>query len=47
MDISWYTLKVLEALRIVWDVEGVPLHVREQTVAPERERVLATDPTTP
>jgi len=28
IDITWYALKVLEALRIVWDVKGVPEHVR-------------------
>jgi stearoyl-CoA desaturase (delta-9 desaturase) len=41
IDISWYGLKLLEAMRIVWDVEGVPRHVRDQTEAPERERVAA------
>ncbi len=41
IDISWYALKVLEALRIVWDVEGVPRHVRDQVTAPERERIEA------
>ena len=41
IDVSWYALKVLEALRIVWDVEGVPKHVRDQTTAPSRERVEA------
>ena len=32
-------LKVLEKLRIVWDVEGVPPHVRDEIAAPGRERV--------
>ena len=41
IDISYYVLKTLEALRIVWDVEGVPRHVRDEEVAPERARVLA------
>ncbi|HEX5059524.1 MAG TPA: acyl-CoA desaturase [Kofleriaceae bacterium] len=41
IDVSWYVLKLLEALRIVWDVEGVPRHVRDQVEAPERERVEA------
>jgi len=41
IDVSWYALKLLEALRIVWDVEGVPRHVRDQVEAPERERVEA------
>ena len=41
IDVSWYALKLLEALRIVWDVEGVPRHVRDQLSAPERERVEA------
>ncbi len=41
IDISYYALKLLEAMRIVWDVECVPRHVRDQTTAPERERVTA------
>ena len=41
IDITWYALKVLEVLRIVWDVEGVPRHVRDQVEAPSRERVDA------
>ena len=39
VDVSYYVLKSLEKLRLVWDVEGVPRHVRDQAVAPERERV--------
>ncbi len=41
IDVSYYVLKLLEKLRIVWDVEGVPAHVRDQTTAPSRERVQA------
>jgi stearoyl-CoA desaturase (delta-9 desaturase) len=44
IDVSWYALKALEALRIVWDVEGVPRHVRDQVEAPERERVRNGEP---
>jgi len=44
IDVSWYMLKLLEALRIVWDVEGVPRHVRDQVDAPSRERVEAIRP---
>ena len=29
VDISYYVLKVLERLRVVWDVAGVPAHVRQ------------------
>jgi stearoyl-CoA desaturase (delta-9 desaturase) len=29
IDLSFYALKLLEKLRIVWDVEGVPDHVRD------------------
>jgi stearoyl-CoA desaturase (delta-9 desaturase) len=29
IDVSWYVLRALAALRIVWDVEGVPRHVRD------------------
>ncbi len=50
IDISYYVLLILQQLRIVWDVQGVPRHVRDQTAAPGRERVAsatatpATDP---
>ena len=39
IDVTYYVLKMLEALHIVWDVEGVPRHVRDQEVAPNRQRV--------
>jgi stearoyl-CoA desaturase (delta-9 desaturase) len=42
VDISYYVLKLLEVARIVWDVEGVPRHVRDQFEAPERERLAAS-----
>jgi stearoyl-CoA desaturase (delta-9 desaturase) len=42
IDVTFYVLKVLEKLRIVWDVEGVPRHVRDNDVSAERSRVLAT-----
>ncbi|MFN0245382.1 MAG: acyl-CoA desaturase [Kofleriaceae bacterium] len=42
IDITYYVLKLLEALRVVRDVEGVPLHVRESTLAPNRTRVRAS-----
>jgi stearoyl-CoA desaturase (delta-9 desaturase) len=42
LDVSYYVLKLLERMRIVWDVEGVPEHVRDGTEAPERERVRQT-----
>ena len=41
IDITYYVLKTLEAVRIVWDVDGVPAHVRDATQAPERARVIA------
>jgi stearoyl-CoA desaturase (delta-9 desaturase) len=41
VDFTYYVLKILEKLHIVWDVEGVPAHVRDQTTSPERERVQA------
>ncbi len=41
VDVTYYILKTLEVFHIVWDVEGVPKHVRDQTVAPARERVAA------
>ena len=36
LDVSYYVLKLLEALRLVRDVEGVPLHVRDGVTAPRR-----------
>ena len=44
IDITYYVLKLLEVLRIVWDVEGVPRHVREDEVAPSRARIDAVAP---
>jgi stearoyl-CoA desaturase (delta-9 desaturase) len=41
IDVSFYTLKLFELLHVVWDVEGVPAHVRDEVAAPERERVSA------
>ncbi|MBA3459468.1 MAG: acyl-CoA desaturase [Deltaproteobacteria bacterium] len=42
IDITFYVLKILEKLRIVSDVQGVPDHVRDGHLAPERARVSAT-----
>ena len=39
VDLSFYVLKLLEVVRIVWDVEGVPRHIRDQTAAPGRARL--------
>ncbi|MBA3821558.1 MAG: acyl-CoA desaturase [Deltaproteobacteria bacterium] len=39
VDITFYVLKGLEKLRIVWDVEGVPAHIRANEHAPARERI--------
>ena len=36
IDISYYVLLLLQQLRLVWDVQGVPAHVRDQVVAPKR-----------
>jgi stearoyl-CoA desaturase (Delta-9 desaturase) len=41
IDVTYYVLKLLEALRIVRDVEGVPRHVRDRVMAPNRTRVRA------
>ena len=41
VDVSYYVLKALEAVHLVWDVEGVPRHVRDDEVAPQRARVAA------
>ena len=32
IDLSFYVLKLLEVAGVVWDVEGVPRHVRERTI---------------
>ncbi|HET9624253.1 MAG TPA: acyl-CoA desaturase [Kofleriaceae bacterium] len=41
VDVSYYVLKALEVCHIVWDVEGVPDHVRDNVPAPSRARVAA------
>ncbi len=43
IDVTYYVLKLLEAMRLVWDVEGVPAHVRDAVVAPQRVRVATND----
>jgi stearoyl-CoA desaturase (delta-9 desaturase) len=47
IDITYYVLLLLEKLRIVWEVQGVPRHVRDQVPAPERMRVAIAPATTP
>jgi stearoyl-CoA desaturase (delta-9 desaturase) len=44
LDLTYYVLKLLELVRIVHDVEGVPRHVRDQVEAPERTRVRSAEP---
>ncbi len=39
LDISYLVLRGLAAVRIVRDLQGVPAHVRDQTAAPQRERL--------
>ncbi len=41
LDITFYLLKLLELSRIVWDVEGVPRHIRDARPAPSRARIDA------
>ena len=38
IDVTFYVLKVLEKLRIVSDVQGVPRHVRDDDLATQRAR---------
>jgi stearoyl-CoA desaturase (delta-9 desaturase) len=42
IDVTYYVLKVLEKLRIVWDVQGVPDHIRDDVPVPARERLAPT-----
>jgi len=44
LDVTYYVLKLLEKLRLVRDVEGVPHHVRDGEVAPRRAKALAAAP---
>ena len=39
LDVSYYVLKLFELVGLVRDVEGVPLHVRDERVAPNRARI--------
>ena len=43
IDITYYILKTLEVVHIVWDVQGVPAHVRDRKLAPGRERLTSVD----
>jgi stearoyl-CoA desaturase (delta-9 desaturase) len=42
LDVTYYVLKLLEKLRLVRDVQGVPDHVRDDDVAPARARLAVT-----
>ena len=42
IDISYYILRALSAVGLIWDVHVVPRHVRDQTAAPGRARLDAT-----
>jgi stearoyl-CoA desaturase (Delta-9 desaturase) len=42
IDISYYVLRALSAVGLIWDVHVVPAHVRDQTAAPGRARLDAT-----
>jgi stearoyl-CoA desaturase (delta-9 desaturase) len=44
IDVTYYILKALELVRVVWDVEGVPRHVRDVGLAPARARIEALPP---
>jgi stearoyl-CoA desaturase (Delta-9 desaturase) len=39
VDISYYVLRALAAVGLIWDVHVVPRHVREQSAAPGRARL--------
>ena len=39
IDTGYYGIKLLELFRIVWDVQGVPQHVRDNVEAPGRTRL--------
>jgi stearoyl-CoA desaturase (delta-9 desaturase) len=43
IDTTYYGIKLMQALRIVWDVQGVPRHVRDNTEAPGRARLDGDD----
>jgi stearoyl-CoA desaturase (delta-9 desaturase) len=42
VDFTYYILKGLEVFHIVWDVQGVPDHVRDQTLSTSRKRLKST-----
>jgi stearoyl-CoA desaturase (delta-9 desaturase) len=47
IDVTYYLLKLLEKMRIVWDVEGVPRHVRDNVTAAERARIAGLSSSAP
>jgi stearoyl-CoA desaturase (delta-9 desaturase) len=47
LDVSYYILKLLEAVRLVHDVQGVPRHIRDDDASPARARLAAPDAGTP
>jgi stearoyl-CoA desaturase (delta-9 desaturase) len=42
IDLSYYVLRALSAVGIVWDLHVVPRHVRDKTAAPGRARIEAS-----
>jgi stearoyl-CoA desaturase (Delta-9 desaturase) len=42
VDVSYYVLLILQHLRLVWDVQCVPRHVRDQVATPKRELLTPT-----
>ena len=36
IDASYYLLRALQAVGLVWDVAGVPAHVRDDVAPPQR-----------
>jgi stearoyl-CoA desaturase (delta-9 desaturase) len=42
IDVTYYIIRAMAAVGLVWDVHVVPKHVRDQTAAPGRVRLGAS-----
>jgi stearoyl-CoA desaturase (delta-9 desaturase) len=43
IDITFYILKTFQAVGLIWDMQGVPEHIKRNEASPQRARLAAED----
>jgi stearoyl-CoA desaturase (delta-9 desaturase) len=43
IDITFYILKTFQAVGLIWDMQGVPEHIKRNEASPQRARLAADD----